>query len=115
MQAANRKRESGEVKYLETKERMKESGSLDLKARRNNNILPIKGHPKSPGGREYCLSPNWVSYTHQFTLFRTHFTGAKPANIAKTTIHTEPMISITCRVLHSSNNQYMNIKLESYK
>lgn len=43
--------------YLETKEEMKESGSLDLKALRKDHMLPMKGHPMSPGGREYCFTP----------------------------------------------------------
>lgn len=38
---------------LVVKEFMKESGSVDLKALRNDHILPMKGQPKSPGGSEY--------------------------------------------------------------
>ena len=44
--------------YLLMKVRMKESGSLDLKALRKDHILPMKGQPKSPGGSEYCFSPS---------------------------------------------------------
>lgn len=34
---------------------MKESGFLDLKTVRKDNILPMKGKPRSPGGREDLL------------------------------------------------------------
>jgi len=37
--------------YLLIKVRVKESGSEVLKALRKDNMLPMKGQPKSPGGR----------------------------------------------------------------
>jgi hypothetical protein len=49
------------INYLLTKEAMKESGSLDLNALRKDHIFPIKGHPMSPGGKEYCLTPSFAS------------------------------------------------------
>lgn len=67
---------------------MKESGSLDLKARRKDHMLPRKGQPKSPGGREYCLSPNLVSWSHRFVFFSTHFRPTWAPNIMhNTTLH----------------------------
>lgn len=48
-------------RYLETKESIKESGRVDLKARRKDHIFPMKGKPKSPGGRAYLVLPSGFS------------------------------------------------------
>lgn len=60
---------------LETKEEMKESGLLDLKALRKDHIVPMKGQPKSPGGNDNLfLSLNFNFSKYQtFTLPSTHF------------------------------------------
>ena len=76
--------------YLLMKMRMKESGSLDLKALRKDHIFPMKGQPKSPGGSEYCFSPNLASYNHQFTFFRIHFPTPNPPNTTARTTQMDP-------------------------
>jgi hypothetical protein len=76
--------------YVLMKVRMKESGSLDLKALRKDHILPMKGQPKSPGGSEYCFSPSWASYNHQFTFFRIHFPTPNPPNMTARTTQIDP-------------------------
>nr|GMD64966.1 hypothetical protein Iba_chr12cCG0830 [Ipomoea batatas] len=48
--------------YLEANEAMKESGLLDLKALRKDHMLPMKGQPKSPGGKDSLfLSPSFIT------------------------------------------------------
>lgn len=59
---------------LETKLEMKEAGLLDLKARRKDHMLPRKGQPKSPGGREYCLLPSRF-YDHKTMNGQIHYLG----------------------------------------
>ncbi|KAJ0444007.1 hypothetical protein HanIR_Chr16g0827041 [Helianthus annuus] len=54
---------------------MNESGSPDLKARRKDHMFPMKGQPKSPGGRlSLFFFPNFLSYIHAFIFFNPHFT-----------------------------------------
>jgi len=84
-------REGGkEGRYLFTKLRMKESGSLDLKAVRKDHIFPMKGQPKSPRGSESFFAPSLASYNHQFTLFRIHCPTPNPQNMTTKTTHMDP-------------------------
>nr|GMC80101.1 hypothetical protein Iba_chr04aCG17170 [Ipomoea batatas] len=45
-----------EREYLEANEDVKESGLEDLKALRKGHMLPMKGKPKSPGGKRSLFS-----------------------------------------------------------
>ena len=60
-----------------------ESGRPYLKAMRKDHILPMMGNPISPGGREYCLSPNERSWIHQFMFLRMNLSTIRPPKIAK--------------------------------
>lgn len=56
----------------------KESGLLDLKALKKDHMWPIKGKPRSPGGKDSLFLPRLASYSHQFILQIGHLSARIP-------------------------------------
>jgi hypothetical protein len=73
-------------------------------------MFPMKGQPKSPGGREYCLSPNRVSWSHQFAFLRSHLRATRAPKLHNRTTKMEPNSIKTWQ----QQRQHKNLLLRSF-